>query len=626
MSEDYNISYSYSMGKKPAAPVQPPSPGTVDQTLYAFDDCEEVDLPSNAVLLVSRKQPRQIIVTRDVAIALRHCRQFRSIEDHTKFLTAYMPELGGDIASVRNVLTSVRDAGLLTSAATYASLFATRDTATAPAPSRVFVITCDRPQALQRLLESMLGVPELSRHEALFVVDDSRQEANAEENRAHVDSFNRHSSATLQYFGAAERNTLLQSLIAELPGQEQSLRFLLDQSRWQGQETYGLSRTVCLLLSVGRRAVLLDDDIVCTAIDSPYTLPGAQFYDGMSEADFYPSAESWSRRYPPRSQDPLAGHLTCLGLGLADALHTLGVTNAGEQTLADSHGDVLRNLSADSAVLVTQNGTFGDPGTENASWCFSLEGDSLARLLDNPAQLQARLSSHHYWLGWSRPTFSSQASMSQMTGLDNTALLPPYFPAWRGEDQVFGAMVKFLHPDSVALNYPWAVPHLPLEARQGETDKLPDSAGMGVVENFLCENTPREQSLPFNARLRTLVQLLRNVAEQSDSDLGGMLRTAVAAAQADTIRSLSEQLRQAPEDHLPWRTTLEARLQRYFAAVSRADAPLPLPGLARGLPEEEVWDAVREYYASFATCLEDWPAIRAAAAGLTRQGMRSNPG
>ena len=42
--------------------------------------------------------------------------------------------------------------------------------------------------------------------------------------------------------------------------------------------------------------------------------------------------------------------------------------------------------------------------------------------------------------------------MSQLTGLDNSHLLPPHFPASRREDALFGAMLVVLHHHSVSLN------------------------------------------------------------------------------------------------------------------------------------------------------------------------------
>ncbi len=219
------------------------------------------------VLLVSNTAAVQQMVTRDVAIALRHCERFRSIDGHARYLTSYMPELGGDIAGVRAVLDSVRTAGLFVAAKDHAALFSLGNwPATKPAPSRIFVITCDRPDAASRLLDSMLGVPELTQHESIFLIDDSRDATNAETNKTQVENFNLRSAKTIQYFGALDREQLLQSLIAELPEQEKSLRFLIDQNRWKNQKTYGLSRTLCLLLSVGYRAVILDDDVICSAM------------------------------------------------------------------------------------------------------------------------------------------------------------------------------------------------------------------------------------------------------------------------------------------------------------------------------------------------------------------------
>jgi hypothetical protein len=57
------------------------------------------------------------------------------------------------------------------------------------------------------------------------------------------------------------------------------------------------------------------------------------------------------------------------------------------------------------------------------------------------------------------------AVMSQATGLDNSHLLPPYFPVFRGEDYLFASLVVCLHPDAAVLDFNWSIPHLPLEQR-----------------------------------------------------------------------------------------------------------------------------------------------------------------
>ncbi|MDX1734587.1 MAG: hypothetical protein R3228_09470, partial [Halioglobus sp.] len=434
------------------------------------------------------------------------------------------------------------------------------------------------------------------------------------------ENFNLHSANTIRYFGDDDRQQLRQQLAQQLPGCADSLDFLLDRGQWPGQDTYGMSRTLCLLLSVGCRAIVMDDDVLCSAIDSPFAAAGVRFADSMNEVDFYPSTDGWRRRFGPRAENPLTSHLQCLGLGIGDALHALGIDADDDTYLADSEYRVMRRLGPDSRVLITQNGTFGDPGTQDTSWCFNLQGDSLQRLLDNPDSLQAKLATRQYWMGFSRATFSTQGALSQVTGLDNSVVLPPYFPAWRGEDQVFGAMVHFLYPGSLVLNYPWAVPHLPLEERTGRIDDSAGRADMGLVESWLNERARDVPNPDFTARLAALAQVLRDVRDKPDEDLSRDYRLALGAAHAAAVSSLTAQMRDAPEAHKPWRALLTQRRQGYLAALGRPDVPVRVDGVADDTPEAVVWDHLRRYCGSFAKCLEDWPAIRDAAAAIAASG------
>jgi len=470
MSSDYDISYSFSIGG--AEPAKPPA----DDRLYAFGDCEECNLGNGAVLLVSRTRAAQAVVSRDVAIALDHCREFRSLATHARYLTEYMPELGGDIAGVRGVLEHVRDNGLLESAANHAQALSVPATAATVAPSRAFIITCDRPEAVARLLDSLLAGADLSRHEMLFLVDDSRDPDAVVRNRELVENFNLQSPRDMRYFGLSEREALISALSTRLPQHSRPLRFLLDRTHWDGHATYGLARNLCLLLSVGKRALIMDDDVLCRAFESPYRRQGLAFREGLCEADFYPDASSWNQRLQPQAEDPLQKHLLCLGRGLGDALQRLGFEPLEPADLDNSQEKILRGLGATSPVLITQNGTLGDPGTGDTSWAYSLTGESLSRLLAGPGNVAAKLAARQYWMGWSQPCFAQRANMSQLTGLDNSALLPPYFPAWRGEDLLFGALTHYLHPDSLVLNYPFAVPHLPLQTPSGDIPNDPAEA------------------------------------------------------------------------------------------------------------------------------------------------------
>ena len=114
------------------------------------------------------------------------------------------------------------------------------------------IITCDRPAAVERLLESLLRGARLARQKQLLLIDDSREAANCTANAAAVERFNLLSPTSMRYFGPQEQAQLLQHAIAQLPRHETGIRFLLQRELWPGVPTYGRARNLALLLDGGR--------------------------------------------------------------------------------------------------------------------------------------------------------------------------------------------------------------------------------------------------------------------------------------------------------------------------------------------------------------------------------------
>lgn len=585
--------------------------------LYAFEKCNAVNLPTGAILLVSKYSSSQLVVNKGVFAALKQCTALRSMQEHAACLAASMPKLNGNVENAIRLLEAVRKAGLLTAASEFVErLRPLEGFRRFPAPSRVFIITCDRPVAVERLLNSMLVGTELALHEGFYLVDDSRGKENAIRNQKLVESFNQQSQVTMHYFGQLERDSLITQLITRSPEHEASIRFLLDQQRWRGYKTYSLSRTICLLLSVGFRSVVLDDDTLCTAIDPPFKSTGVDFNDGMREAAFYPSVEAWHSGSTPREEDPLAGHLRCLGFNIPDALSQLGMASMGAEVLKNSQTQILRRLSASSSVLITQCGTYGDPGTGNTAWCFSLEGESLDRLLSTPPGIEEKVTTRQYWLGRSKPTFSTAAIMSQVTGLDNTAVLPPYFPAGRGQDLLFGAMTQYLHPNSMVLSYDWGIPHLPPEERQGNIDWSMEQNGIRTLSNYIRHHAELNPGVSLENRWRSLVLLLQALSELPDQELAAIYRSQLSMDLSNTARTLTEKLRSTPIEYTEWRLMLESRQKLCFDAISRNEMPVQLSGVPEGMSEHDMWGYLRNYFKDFSLALEAWPIIRQTAASL----------
>ena len=82
--------------------------------LYAFAECEAVDMQNGGVLLIDKYSDAQLLVGAPVAHSMPMCRVFRTLDQHAQVLTSSIPELAGQQADVMNVLNMLKDAGLMT--------------------------------------------------------------------------------------------------------------------------------------------------------------------------------------------------------------------------------------------------------------------------------------------------------------------------------------------------------------------------------------------------------------------------------------------------------------------------------------------------------------------------------
>lgn len=625
MADNVSISYSFQTG--PAVQTPQAAPPT-DHNLVAFTDCEQVNLGNGSVLLLNRGNGKQMTITADVAVALTHCTTFKTLSEHAQTLVQSIPQLQGQLADVTKVLNLVNDAGLMLRAQDVCDRLSPDSAPVADLrPTRVCIITCDRPGTVERLLDSMLRSGKLSRHDELLMIDDSRDSANGELNRGLVAKFNLTSTKNMHYVGAVEQRRMLAQLIAAQPQDEPAIRFLLDRERWAPNKSYGLSRSMCLLLSVGYRCIVLDDDVLCHSVIPPIQQQGISFDDGNGrEMSCFTSAQDLQQQAVYSDTDPLSGHARCLGMKLSQAIRELGIGAMDQATLRNADASMLNTLQTDSPILVTQCGSWGDPGTANSNWFQNLGPDSISRLLASPGGLQSAMENRHYWLGATRPNIRKMAVMSQATGLDNSQLLPPYFPILRGEDFLFASMVLYLHPDSAVLDYGWSVPHLPAEQRsgQGSNDPIAARGGLSICADYLTDRVDYAPGVAPETQLQKLALLLRDLSERTPEALLAAFRTELAEVHANQLQQLANRLQQTPAlNSRDWETYLQRAIEEVSRALQSPTDPSNIPGVPDNLPQRAFLQRVKEILAEFGCALEAWPSMRESASRIADEMLAS---
>jgi hypothetical protein len=362
----------------------------------------------------------------------------------------------------------------------------------------------------------------------------------------------------------------------------------------------------------------MDDDVLCEGVRSPLKRTGLAFGSGNTrEACFYGSEQEMLTSQIEKIADPLGEQARHLGGTLPETIAKVQHNPITAASLQGANAAFLASLTAESSVLITQCGTLGDPGTADSHWVVNLDPASQGRLLDSPGGLSAGLENRHSWLGYAQPTVCKTAIMSQLTGLDNSQLLPPYFPAFRGEDALFAMMVAYLHPDSAVLNADWAIAHLPLENRgdRGPKAPFPARASLALLARLISDHIDTSSKDTPEALLQTLAAVFSQLGEMNPEELLSLTKQTLAAQWVQQAQVLEGQQRIAAQLHSKsWDLYLQRGLQELSDALQESSDS---SWLSHAIAQESTNDSeaalierARKACESFAQAIADWKTIR----------------
>lgn len=603
--------------------------GTQQPELFALAPVTKFSLPDHTVLVRNPQNSREMVLTAEVMSAMDRCDTFKTLDEHVSVLMEGGDQSNNKRNAIADVVRAVHQGGLTVSAGEIcARLNPDHDSAPLAALPIVVIITCDRPKALKRLLESLLAVCDLSQVKRVFVVDDSRDPGNASLNRTNTLECNKQSVTEIIYFGASAARDLEQNLIRRLPQHENEIRFLIGREQWKNHYSAGVARNYSLLLSIGSPVVVFDDDALCRAHDSPFSETGLEFSTHRRQAHFFKLQDQAEFPQPCADPDPVRRHMRCLGLSVPGALNVLGSKTLDQNALRSADASFVQRIDQHSKILVTECGTLGDPGTASDRWVATVPSKSLRRLLEDPARIESALGRRNCWLGMERPTFTPKANMSQVTGIDNRDLLPPYVPIERGQDKIFGNTLHYLFPNSVCLNYAWAIPHLPIPPRQPSTI---DNESVGVATfpgDITSQIIAKMQSCEAEdpgLRLEYLATLMRDLANSPKKfirNLNSETWLEYKLSYIVKLQSVLEASKGAPQS---WVTFLQKSIQKFQAASSdppilakTGDFPLP-PG------SDDLVEFWQSNWNSFGRGLLAWPDIRREAKTVVDATFPLNP-
>ncbi len=562
-------------------------------------------------LLVSQNTGQSFPVAVHLVGLLQGMCNFRTPSEHRERLPKHVKEQL-NLQATTSLLESLLEAGLATSADQLIDYYQQQTEASVgeSTGSCVFILTCDREKALERLLASLFDNADLSIHEAIYVLDDSRDPAIAAGNQVLIEGYRDPCPVPLHYYGEVEKNEFLQRLVAGASDHEASIRYLLDRSHWQGHKTYGLSRNWALVLSAGRRCIMLDDDVLCEAFYPPDPQEGVRFANTL-EVKVLASEADWRNQVTPTGFDPLAGHLQLLGKDVKACIAGHAESGLTAKELDGMNASQLTTLSPQSPILVSECGTFGDPGFPSHAFLLKNTTKAIEETLSRDPDLSLTFGERQFQAVQQSLCVYDSAGISQVTGLDNTRLLPPYFPAFRGEDGVFGWFVKQMYPESRTVIYNWGIPHQPIDVgRKTVNDEaVIPPMGLGDFQGLCTDRASLAgKSTPLE-RLSLLAVMIRDLCKQPQADL-------VALAKRETARKSAAVYFDA-STRIPFFTGSSAKIVTYFQEAQKMASQYlqSPPALAKwfempaNCDDREVVSRITSGALGFANALEAWPVL-----------------
>ncbi len=581
------------------------TPSSTD-TLFASIDGMAAPLGNQECVFLDRLAGQAHVMTNDVLTAMSLCRTFQPLAAHVATIEQRIPALRGQSAAIGKVLEFLRQRGLLHSADQVVERLRQSDRPSV-GTERIAVRTCDRPSNLARLLDS------LEAHQRRFgcqrpvlVFDDSKTADAITANAAAIAEAQRRGLEAI-HLDRSWRGALVDRAAGDTGLPISALNQLLGGAAGSQDFSGGQVWNAALLATAGSGLFLLDDDFI---VDFRQRSKARACLDFAQERErpleFSPSLERLSDELSPVDSDLFATVANWNGAGLG---RVLGQVDLDPATLSGQDWSTLQRLLNNAVVKSTALGTWGDAGMASNLWFYLMPKQWLQGWWADRETYFAQLR---------RPIISHSFNHFQATELnpmlpfsiDNSELVPPAAPLGRGEDLFFATSLRYLYPDSVALNLPMMVAHQRPDDegdRDGSIRALTPSA-VRLIGEYCLSRVDQCEAESAADRMRFMVATMRNLA-----DAGGQRRQAVLAEylahlRADVIAQLQDALVDAPEAPAYFQADARSWIEANGKALS-GQSSFGLQGWPETLSIGEAADRLGAELGTLADALKVWPEL-----------------
>lgn len=575
-----------------------------DNTLYASVDGIAQQLDQDELVFMDYETGQNHVMTLQVLQAMGLTQQFRPLHEHIGQIAAAIPELKNQQQAIQKVLQFLVDKGLIISAEDWLAGLKTQPDKHDQAPYAGMVVrTCDRPEQLGRLLESLAVYQKQhpSRHPVL-VFDDSRDEAH----RTNNEKLCQKASVSVTYHGHSWQQQFISMLQKEWPEHSEQIDWLLQQrSGFTGGRVWNLA----LLALAGKRFSFFDDDYLMQARTAKNT-----HFDVINLSDEAPLSVQFGLNVRDIKQKSDAFDNDLLQEMVEACGQTIGHWWHKHQDISASSLYGLRlmdlnRIAADSTIKTTGNGTWGSPRAAGNYWLYLLNKEQREAFwqdretyLDNIEASQLLHYVDHYQV-------LSQANFAPST-MDNGDFLPFTMPTETNEDYFFGGLTEACYPNNVSLQFPVMMGHLQAEDR--ERSQLNHIARRPGINSFVADyvTSVAHQFYGKNAQQRfaNTRAALADLIHNPDQMLLNRLREYLSRTRAQLIHQLQTVLAEVEEPPIYWQADVKELIEANGAAIKSNEVPL-LSGWPKDLDEAACVSRLRSELNEIVQAMDVWPKL-----------------
>jgi hypothetical protein len=547
---------------------------------------------------------------------LARCHRFRTLADHARVVARALGLDAGADDEIRVVLERLVREGRVIDEREVARRVSERvpsgDSGAGVAITTLGFVTRDRPRAIARAVVSYASHAWKHGHPIRVVVMDDASTPLMAADMREIQVRLGTTGGMVAYAGPAEKReyALRLATMAEVP--DEVVTFALLDPLGTGA-TYGANRNALLLETIGEGVLSADDDTLCTPFVPPGRTTRLAFAAGRPDIRyrFYSGLDTAREDIETSDEDVIANLEAVLGRSAASLVHDA----SGDLDLERAdQALVARLLSEDGRAVAAMPGMLGDSGGAYAiHTLLRARGESHRHMVASPESFRTAVSSRTYLRATTGPALSQGGYlMATAIALDARELLPPFFPVFRCEDNLYGGLLRLCRSRDWVAHLPIALAHDPLEPRayagaNGETPGSPlpmaSVIGLATEDVALAGEGDRDryrvigQHLIDLARSPTMDDYLRSRRDRAVRD------------RVDYVRKCQEAYRASPAE---WHRALDRHVDDLEQSVGER------PVVAN---EVSSVDDVRLLLGRFGRLLIAWPALWDAARKLRLRGL-----